>query len=659
MGKHIPKLMPVAFDEVGLSKILYEIYVQMFIDEDWSLKFANINLMSIRNLTLVFYIRSSLSAFLRLVQSRVICDWDKTMTIFLSHVKHRPNAPMGMNYVQELCVYMHMLGVYSTEWMKTPRNTVQGTSTLGDSRDWKNMPTVVCITLRVPRTKLAVITAMKPTKLGTPSVHCVLQAPFPSTTGQWQNIFPACQYTFGSISTRGRRHSNSFEVDIVEDSLAWRGLSDLIVSYYVPTEFLLMEPRLADVGFGIHSTPASTGVFMPKLGPTLSIYQTNIGNTNDVYITRYAPNQTGVLSVPGFAADDMASPAAVGPGGGSSLCATADHGSGRITSFTVRLNITGEEHLTALQSGCQVHVESISPCHASAAIGGEHPLSFMYPMLYTDHGALAWNMPYINLQKSPVIDIKQPDKLKWLNPHVSMMHSARERALREDEGPPRSPGERLRLDFKESLHSLFNHFAGLQGPKYHMFGIWNPNNGGVHILIFCSNLLIDLSNRVVALDCAVLPLHTDLMPKVTHFLTAIAASGLCQIKVDDAELRLWKRYAAAGKIPLTEEDERPFLCSCGNGQLPPKFIGIDVAGWNSASRYAVRAAISPVFWAAFVDENFRPSDGSIGASCNVCKEGSANDGGELKVYGGCHNVKYCSPACQRADWKLHKVLCKK
>jgi hypothetical protein len=33
--------------------------------------------------------------------------------------------------------------------------------------------------------------------------------------------------------------------------------------------------------------------------------------------------------------------------------------------------------------------------------------------------------------------------------------------------------------------------------------------------------------------------------------------------------------------------------------------------------------------------------------------------GKLSRCGACQSVKYCSTGCQSADWKKHKVVCKR
>jgi hypothetical protein len=45
------------------------------------------------------------------------------------------------------------------------------------------------------------------------------------------------------------------------------------------------------------------------------------------------------------------------------------------------------------------------------------------------------------------------------------------------------------------------------------------------------------------------------------------------------------------------------------------------------------------------------------ASCQVCEKGKA-EGVKLSFCNSCRSVSYCSRACQKADWKAHKVICK-
>lgn len=98
---------------------------------------------------------------------------------------------------------------------------------------------------------------------------------------------------------------------------------------------------------------------------------------------------------------------------------------------------------------------------------------------------------------------------------------------------------------KDSLFSLFMHYSGLQGRETSVFGINNPEEGGIHILIFVSCLRLDLANHTVVLDAAILPLHESLVPKLHPFLVNVVDSGLCKVTVDRDELRLWKETIPA------------------------------------------------------------------------------------------------------------------
>ncbi|RYP70723.1 hypothetical protein DL769_004873 [Monosporascus sp. CRB-8-3] len=738
-------LMKIHFDPRELAHVLYKVYTYMFRDEDYAWKFANMDLEAYQNSGFVWYHRASFASFLRLIKTRATCDWQTTMGVLIGLIENRPGAPIGMNYIQELFTYLHMLDVFSVKSLKEWHNrndadlasasifsrilprVIAVDEKWGDLRDWKSIPPVVCVSLKVPRNRLSTFTNMGLKELGTPTVHCMFQDTSAGTSS-WQNIFPACQLTFGNITTSGDLHSDSFEVHVADDPLGWKGKSPLVVSCYVSTFFLLLNPRKATAAFGIHSTLASTASFMPKLGPSLILYETTLQNSNNVYITRYAPNHNAYPIVPGFSNADLVSSNGHNGGADTSLIAGVDQETGRIATLTARLDLISDDYKLSLRHGCQVEHFTLSPCHFSIGLGQKQPPLtlffpvfavegtrktriarkssyvediiqvatssewmkypyFMYPVLLQCKKPVNWNMPYIELENCPIIDIKKKSKLNWLNPHVSMAMSARECSLRADERLPRSAGEQIRLDFKESLFSIFIQYAGLQGTKHCIFGLDNPENGGVHILIFVSNLRIDLASRAVVLDCAILPLHKELMPKLDQFLRALTSRGFIRIKVDDAEMQLWKHvlpayvercrswehgadceYARAGAVPLTVEDEKQFLCTCGNGRFPPRFVE-NVMHWNTVSQYAVRAAVSPAFWAPFVDDIYRPdpsraglaASGSPGPAldrCANCGTDKAKEGVVLLSCARCKNIKYCSRECQRANWKAHKPVCK-
>jgi hypothetical protein len=735
----LPQSIPIWFDPKQLSRILYGVYVHMFLDEDWAHRMSNISLEAVQSSSLVWYQRSSFASFLRLVKTRVTCDWDAVMESTMDLILNRSNAPMGMNYYQELNVYLHMLGIFSTDvtknWHKSDENpTIKPfqspispvSGKWGDLRDWKAIPPVVCVTLKIPREKLAVFTNMSLSELGTPVVHCILQGAARLGMNGWQNIFPACQLSFGKISTRGQPYNDSYEISVQEDDAGWSGTSPLVASFFTTTFPLLQKPRDILVSFGVHNSPATVAVFLSKLGLALKVYETTLDSSDAIYVTRFAPNQKGVPIVTGFTR--RAATSGIETGAESSLIAAVDPMAGNLTTLTGRLDITSSDLKLALTSGCEVKKSTVSPCEVAISLGQNSPLGLCFPAfikeasqklriarkssyievvvhvakcsgwmnyphcmfpIYSQSGKLVnLNMSYLDLQKCPVIQIMHHDRLGWLTPHLALAMSARERALREKEDLPRSASEQLRLDFKESIFSILIQFAGLQGTKSQLFYLNDAANGGVHVIILASALRLDLANRAVILDCAVLPLDDALMPKIMNSLAELQEFGGIVVKVDDAELRLWRHalptyvercrnwvhrynceYRMSGAIPLSTENGKPLLCTCGSGKFPTNLIS-NVPGWSGLSKYAVRAAISPAFWAPFADDMYSPylvdlgknniaggEKGPTDGRCVSCGKTKQADGRGLLNCARCMKAKYCSRECQRADWKAHKSVC--
>ena len=294
----------VCFSESGIAQALYQIYLKMFEGEDLSHIFSDISQLGIRNLSLRFYHRASYASLLRLVKDRVAVDWDKAMDNLLTLIESNRSLSMGRHYVQELYLYMHLLGVHSVGTLRKSYNLGTIATFTEDLRDWREAPPALCVTLKVPRTELAVFTSDEPTEVGSPHIHCIVQSSPTFANGAWHNIFAAVQIGFGQLSTRGARHSNTYTVHIAEEPRGWHGTTPLFVSFMAPTWMLLLEPRNAKIVFGIQGTPQNAEKFTERLGLGLNVYETTLGDTEHVYVSKDMPNQTGFISVQGFAAEN-------------------------------------------------------------------------------------------------------------------------------------------------------------------------------------------------------------------------------------------------------------------------------------------------------------------------------------------------------------------
>ena len=232
---HSPASGRLHFNNNGLARILHEVYLNMFGNEDMHKLFVGMNRHTLTNNSLLRYNRRSFALLLRFVRSRVICDWTKVMDRLLAIVEKDSTLLISLNYIQELYLCLHLYNVHSVDTF-TPAFARTSTS-LGAAglKGWKNIPPVLCVTIEVPRKNLEVITRIKPIEIGSPILHCIMQSPPSSLSGRWQNIFYAIQLSFRTISISGEKFSDTFGVQITEDKLRWNGSSPLLATFVAPS----------------------------------------------------------------------------------------------------------------------------------------------------------------------------------------------------------------------------------------------------------------------------------------------------------------------------------------------------------------------------------------------------------------------------------------
>ena len=724
LGSEYNALLPLRFDATELAHLMYQVYLKMSQNEDMVHTLSNINLRTLQNSSLLHYHRGSLASFLRFVKNRVAVDWNKSMEVFVGLVEDNKTLLMGMNYIQELYLHLHLHDLYSIPTFKVQFNRISQSQQPKGLCAWKDIPPIVCITLKVPRAKLGAITGVPLKKLGTPILHCILQSSGIHLGDQWQNLFSVVQLGFGEVTTVGPRSDDNFKINVVEDIHGWSGESSLIVSFLAPAWTVLLEQQDTIVAFGVQCTPQSTSIFVGSLGLEMSFYKTNLGNEDNVYVTKYRPHQSGHASVCSFEDSHTLAHELPDKEGSMTLNANIDIKTGAITTLVGRFDVVSENLKSNLNSGAAVETVQISPFTIGIAIGksgpkfhilfpvpvltsrskcriarkssyievvvpmadhryGEGFPHSMYPMFPSKKGPVVWNMPRLNLDCLPIFDTSKKQGLEWLTAHTSLMFSSRERHLRDRSIASNAVSHKdVRVDLKDSLFTMFMHFTGLQGQRARVFGINNPDDGGIHILVLVSSLRLDLANHTVVFDAAILPLHESLLPKIEQLIGHLAKKGLCGIQVDNEELRLWKalipawiercrnwehrpscKYLSTSKIPLSTENGKNPICSCGEGTLPSKYT-LDFPEWSLAAKYAVRAAISPSFSVPFVEQSFEGIDpkgtrGLCEEGCRLCGKSRKSDGNALSKCGRCQTVRYCSAECQGGHWKEHKKVCKR
>ncbi|EAS32822.3 uncharacterized protein CIMG_03846 [Coccidioides immitis RS] len=584
-GPSIEERVPgLSFDPKELATLMYRVYLRMFQDESWVNTLSKSPEQHLRS-PYKHYTRASLVAILGLIHGSGSVDWNGFMSRLYELIVEDTTLNMSPHYIQELNLHLHTLGLH-----KLPAYQLSSLEVTykekSPFRNWKNIPSTLCLTMVVPRRKISVFENAS-VDSGSPSAHIMLQC----RRNQRENIFPGIQLGFGKLRTSGANHTESLTLKIEDDPQGWDGTAPLIVSVMIPSWLVFQYSDLSTkVIFALKSTPAALFKFCGKLGMLLEIARSTIAG-KDIFITKYRPNMSGHMSL---SANMGSTEREAGPSESSKECLTEsvaeetsvqfhaalDPNESKLANITAHVDIFAESSRDMLRSGAAVKISQISPFEVAiifdsgqlvkqvrlpvpinmvgsvtriarkssyvefvAPVAPQVLLSRRPDSLYlvsVNHGIPTVRNPhYISLDHLPILNISRPLRLGWLTPHLADMFSAKERSERDKSMELSTKCENLRARFKDSLFTLFMQVTGAQGGmSYSVFGLDNRDNGGIHALIFPACLRLDMTNQTVVLDAAMVPLTAKNMPELRPLLRSIK-SPMC-ILVDDEEFVLWK-----------------------------------------------------------------------------------------------------------------------
>jgi hypothetical protein len=294
-------------------------------------------------------------------------------------------------------------------------------------------------------------------------------------------------------------------------------------------------------------------------------------------------------------------------------------------------------------------------------------------------------MHRVNLDQCIPFSIANKKALGWVNPHVSLMMSDRERRIPHG----LTTGSTL-LDVKRSLHFIFGHASGLaEGKPPLCYSLQVTDEPEIFVMFYITDLRLDVGSHTMVADAWVMP-SSPSFEKAEAFSKVFSHLGPSNMKmvgmgVKEREAwmhllvaatercRTWEHktnceYHVQGAIPLTLEPDESPICSCGAGVGTESFVK-KYPMLRPLAPCVTRAVISPLFALSYIEKignlqdtiasNTPPTPVPAAVVRNMCaacgKEGGAS--GSLLTCSRCKVVRYCSQNCQREDWKGHKKSC--
>ncbi|PTB62400.1 hypothetical protein BBK36DRAFT_8413 [Trichoderma citrinoviride] len=531
-------------------------------------------------------------------------------------------------------------------------------SSIGLLSRWKHIPPVVAVTLIVPREALRdffpepYLTWPVPTLVGTLKSSGIVSQ-------RRCNVFDDVHVVFGQVTTTGDIISGDATVSIEEDELRWSGTSSLVATFLVPTTALAGQPVTDLVGLDLSMASPSTVFFTEVLGMShRTMYETSFSNTTGVFISKLMPGTTAHKITSGGVRPLKDEVTGAENEARMILMAELCPDKRGIAALSALIQVSSESCKRNLQNKPPFEMYQNDPFSISIILGkNKFTCPFRYPVPLTSvvsntgfsgagrtsayikvvaslvdprrssvlNGCLSLTMispgglpvavdlPHLNLDNLPVLEMNQPERLAWLTTLTSLQF------LPHGQG---GQTEDVRARFKGTVSAMFRACSGTLKSQTCIFSLSGRRRGDVQAMIFVSAVRLDGDTASVVLDAAILPLASQYLESggLDDFLKKLKWLEDVTLKVDDEEMALWKKtmpsfiercrtwnhlpgceYTKQGAtMPLSLEPGQQWFCSCGNGQMPTDFITVPL--WDLAAKYAVRIAISPMYYyAPFVE----------------------------------------------------------
>ncbi|KAF6752925.1 hypothetical protein DFP72DRAFT_904020 [Ephemerocybe angulata] len=709
------RVPPPSYDPQQLGTFFYNLY-QSFFSQETTTNFIEANqqggqkalakAVRVSSVT-AQYTRETFVLLLKLFKDRLqpsAWKWEQAVSVFEMHLQTKWSAakkdtngkmlPGNMEtlHYQDLCGQLHRYGLYTSNCFRQGRII-----DLGPFSAWPSIPTLIRVVLVVPRTKLAVFEKSHPDRVGTPALHCGLAG------HNKLNFFTSVHAAFGHVAALGTKSEPRVRFD--EDPAGRKGSSPLVLSFTVPS-FTIFEleplPNLS-VEFYIRDTIAAqqNPTFKP-LGQGLIIFSAKLLDTSLVHIL---PEPT-----PPAKRRNLSRSVQIGRVGQASM--EFDPDCEHIAALCIRLNLEDNASIEAFSSEggkATPGIRQVSACVIRLTIGQRsQDIAYPFPINASDprlrlarksryieiilppsrmivadgmtcssfpvipHGTtpFPWSVHRVNLSLMPTINLGAKGLEKWLNPHVGIMLSTRERAMLKKHA------DDVLTSLKDTIRAIIIGVAGTGGSaRRTVFQLVLDGSSEGDTFLFMNGLRFDLGSHTVVCDGYVLTITDELLEGASDdaqqaYKELLKRDDMPAFLVSQGEMEAWKQllpslvercrsgwthgpnceYASQGSIPLSQAFRTDPLCRCGQGKSVDEMLGVE--HWRPLAAFFTRIAISPLFAVSYLEKIAKARNG-VGKECGMCNR----RGGNMKACAACKKVCYCSVECQKKDWKSHKQTC--
>ena len=509
------------------------------------------------------------------------------MDLFTKKIEHDRTLLLGTNSLQELYMYLHYFGVWSSVVMQRgPRQLAQLPGLNLRSRSGEIgllaeelLPALVHVILVVPRKSLEIFTSENPDTLGSPAFQVSITQDAPGYA--YENRFSSIHCSFGKLASVD---NTAHEVEIEEDDSGWLGSADLIVTCQVPAFGLLTGPKDGiSVVLTFVSSLETTAKFSQKLGLGMQIFATKLSDSRRVKICRNAPGlkSQDAIGVQKHWIEEISKRER--PLSRSLINLDSNH---RAVSLQQHIDFPqGSSESKALIAGKSVTVEDKSSSTVTLRIGDSisRPLYFPFHISGSQsktrvarksswievslplHTAPSrepfeswtqllfpkgcppqtWSIPKVNLALQPAVSFV-PGKSKdssWVSLFLGPTFSDAELTLAGDNNNNDISASTSKHELKQSIQTMIATFAGLN-PKMktkspRIFQL--THQGSCHTIIFANVLRHDLDLGSIVLDTCVVPLTYAKLQDLYESLSDMSKQITCGIVLSKRESALWKR----------------------------------------------------------------------------------------------------------------------